>query len=123
MSAPPRATAARAGRIVALLVCLLVCWKPAGAAAAKVDGSAPKVGLYTDTMDAPALARIQALLGEAGVPAQPVTFVDDWTAYNLLVMTTPPVAQPARGTRINFAQKLGTYYLRGGRVLLVGAPG
>ncbi len=84
---------------------------------------AAQVALYAQTMDPLAFARVQAILIAAATPPVLVNFPDDWSPYSLLVMVKPPVPQVVPGKRINFAQKLGTYYLRGGRILLVDVPG
>src|SRR5581483_5707227 len=82
-----------------------------------------RIGLYTETMDQAGFARIQEMLADASITPALVSFSDDWGPQALLIMVKPPVAERVRGSRIGFAQKLGTYYFRGGRIVLVDVPG
>ena len=84
---------------------------------------AVRVALYAQTTDKAAFAHIQAMLAATAMPPAVANLQDDWDPYALVIMIRPPVPQPVPGTRINFAQKVGTYYLRGGRILLVDVPG
>jgi hypothetical protein len=74
-------------------------------------------------MDQPAFDRLQRLLADASVTPARVNFEGDWNSYDLLIMVDPPVAQSRAGRGMNFTQKIGSYYLRGGRILMVDVPG
>ena len=89
---------------------------------------AARVALYAESSDALTFAQIQEMLSDAEMAPTIVNLRDNWSQYALLVLVKPPVHDsgpgiPGPGGTMNFAQKLGSYYLCGGHVLVVDVPG
>lgn len=80
----------------------------------------PDVALMSGTNDAFESARVEQLLIQAGFAPRHVSMQDSWDGLSLLVLVDPTVPQAAWGRELQFTQKLPTYYLRGGHVLVIG---
>jgi hypothetical protein len=83
----------------------------------------PSIALFSATNDAFASARVEQLLIQAGFTPRHVSMQDNWDDVSLLVLVDPTVPAAAWGKELQFTQKLPTYYLRGGHVLVIGLQG
>jgi hypothetical protein len=104
-------------RIVRILLCFTcVCCTTLSQAAV------PRIAVFRPTLDLRAQARVQAMLSEISGPATMLDLRDDWSSYSLLVLVSPPIPTARHGSELTFSQKLATFYLLGGHVLLVSIP-
>ena len=86
--------------------------------AASAAGS--DVALLSGTNDAFESARVEQLLIQAGFTPRHVSMQDSWDRLSLLVLVDPTVPPASWGKELQFTQKLPTYYLLGGHVLVIG---
>src|SRR5262249_4496472 len=81
------------------------------------------VGIFSETSDAVSFARAEQLFVQAGYTPRVLGLRDDWEGVSLLVLVWPVIPAARHAQELNLSQKLATYYLGGGRVIMIGLRG